>query len=90
MALETLNNQVMIKVEDSGPGIDEAEYQRVFERFYRIGGDRHNSNTPGCGLGLAISKHIAELHNASLKLSRSEQLSGLSVELLLPQGQPSE
>ena len=90
VALETLNNQVMIKVEDSGPGIDEAEYQRVFERFYRIGGDRHNSNTPGCGLGLAISKHIAELHNASLKLSRSEQLSGLSVELLLPQGQPSE
>lgn len=84
------NNQVVIQIEDSGPGIEPSEYQRVFERFYRIGGDRHSSNAPGCGLGLAISKHIAELHNASLKLSRSERLSGLSVELFLPQGQPND
>ncbi|GAC21877.1 ATP-binding protein [Paraglaciecola arctica] len=90
VTLKNVNNQDIIQVEDSGPGIDKTEYQRVFERFYRIGGDRHASNTPGCGLGLAISKHIAELHNATLKLSRSEQLSGLSVELLLPQGQFSE
>jgi two-component system sensor histidine kinase QseC len=90
VVLKTVNNQVIIQIEDSGPGIDKSEYQRVFERFYRIGGDRHNSNSPGCGLGLAISKHIAELHNASLQLSRSEQLSGLSVELLLPRGQPNE
>jgi two-component system sensor histidine kinase QseC len=90
VSLKTLSNKVVIQVEDSGPGIDESEYQRVFERFYRIGGDRHTSNTPGCGLGLAISKHIAELHSAALKLSRSEQLSGLSVELLLPQSQSSE
>ena len=90
VVVKTANNQVIIQVEDSGPGIDESEYPRVFERFYRIGGDRHTSNTPGCGLGLAISKHIAELHNASLKLSRSEQLSGLSVELILPQGQSCE
>jgi two-component system sensor histidine kinase QseC len=86
VTVKTLNSQVIIQVEDSGPGIDEAQYQRVFERFYRIGGDRHTSNTPGCGLGLAISKHIAELHHASLKLSRSEQLTGLSVELVLQQG----
>jgi two-component system sensor histidine kinase QseC len=86
--LKLLNNQVVIQVEDTGPGIDGSEYQRVFERFYRIGGDRHISNTPG--LGLAISKHIAELYSDSLKLSRSEQLSGLSVELLLPQSQSSE
>jgi two-component system sensor histidine kinase QseC len=90
VTLNTSKNQVIIQVEDSGPGIEESEYQRVFERFYRIGGDRHASNTPGCGLGLAISKHIAELHNATLKLSRSEQLSGLSVELLLPIGQSNE
>ncbi|MFT6990646.1 MAG: two-component system sensor histidine kinase QseC [Paraglaciecola sp.] len=90
VVLNKSNSQVVITVEDSGPGIEESEYQRVFERFYRIGGDRHASGAPGCGLGLAISKHIADLHNASLKLSRSKQLSGLSVELLLPQGQFSE
>jgi two-component system sensor histidine kinase QseC len=90
VSLRSENNQAVIQVEDSGPGIEESEYQRVFERFYRIGGDRHTSNTPGCGLGLAISKHIAELHNATLTLSRSEQLSGLSVELFVPKGPPSE
>lgn len=90
VSMKTSNNQIIIQVEDSGPGIEESEYQRVFERFYRIGGDRHASNTPGCGLGLAISKHIAELHNANLKLSRSEQLTGLSVELLLPKGPSHE
>ncbi|WP_339725396.1 ATP-binding protein [uncultured Paraglaciecola sp.] len=89
VTLKSVNKQVVIQVEDAGPGIDESEYQRVFERFYRIGGDRHTSNTSGCGLGLAISKHIAELHNATLKLSRSQQLSGLSVELIFPQGQPN-
>ena len=89
VTMRSENNQVVIQVEDAGPGIDKSEYQRVFERFYRVGGDRHNSNAPGCGLGLAISKHIAELHKASLKLSRSKQLSGLSVELFLPLGQPN-
>jgi two-component system sensor histidine kinase QseC len=66
-------------VEDSGPGIAESEYRRVFERFYRIGGDRHNSNVIGCGLGLAISKHIAELHGTTLELGKSKDLGGLSV-----------
>jgi two-component system sensor histidine kinase QseC len=68
-------------VEDSGPGIAESEYSRVFERFYRIGGDRHNSSVIGCGLGLAISKHIAELHDTSLTLGRSSDLGGLSVKV---------
>jgi two-component system sensor histidine kinase QseC len=90
VTLSATKNQVVIQVEDSGPGIEASEYQRVFERFYRIGGDRHSSDAPGCGLGLAISKHIAQLHYATLKLSRSELLSGLSVELLLPLGQPND
>lgn len=70
-----------VKVEDSGPGMAASEYDMVFERFYRIGGDRHGSNVPGCGLGLAIAKHIAQLHKATLTLSRSDILGGLSVEL---------
>lgn len=71
----------VIRVEDSGPGMDPAEYKLVFERFYRIGGDRHASNTPGCGLGLAISKHIAQLHHAELSLAGAE-LGGLAVDVI--------
>lgn len=79
LSLSQNPQQTTIVIEDSGPGIDESEYSRVFERFYRIGGDQHNSKVMGCGLGLAITKHIAELHQASLILAKSQALGGLSV-----------
>jgi len=70
-------------VEDSGPGIAAEEYSRVFERFYRVGGDRHQSGQPGSGLGLAIVQDIALLHQGTLALGRSA-LGGLAVTLELP------
>ena len=51
---------VWLEVEDSGPGIPEAERQLVFERFYRILG----STAEGSGLGLAIVREIIEQHDA--------------------------
>jgi two-component system sensor histidine kinase QseC len=74
---------VSLIVEDSGPGIAPEEYSRVFERFYRVGGDRHQSGQPGSGLGLAIVRDIALLHQGSLTLGRSA-LGGLCVKLELP------
>ena len=73
---------ILLRVEDSGPGIPEHEYDRVFERFYRVGQDRHGSQVAGCGLGLAIVKHIVELHDAHIKLGTSKFGSGLSVNVL--------
>jgi two-component system sensor histidine kinase QseC len=78
------NKTITLCVEDSGQGIDETEYQRVFDRFYRVGGDQHDSDIFGCGLGLAIVKHIADLHGANIKLSRSTLLKGLKVEVIFP------
>jgi two-component system sensor histidine kinase QseC len=74
--------QIIIKVHDSGPGIDDVEYDRVFDRFYRIGGDQHNSKVSGCGLGLAIVKHIVDLHSATISLARSQDLGGLAVTII--------
>lgn len=74
--------QTILTVEDSGPGIDESEYKRIFERFYRVGGDQHASAESGCGLGLAISQHIANLHNATFELAKSKTLGGLSISLI--------
>jgi two-component system sensor histidine kinase TctE len=53
-----------LEVEDDGPGIPEAERQRVRERFYR----RPGSPGIGCGLGLAIVDEIARLHRAGLQI----------------------
>lgn len=63
-------------VEDAGPGIPEAERERVRRRFYRIPG------TPGegCGLGLAIVDEIARIHGARFRiLSRGEGPGTLAV-----------
>ena len=51
-------------MEDDGPGIPEAERDRVFERFHRVLG----SGQEGCGLGLAIVREIAERHGATVTL----------------------
>ena len=61
-----------------------AERDRVFERFYRIGGDRHASKTLGCGLGLAIVKHIVDLHGASIELDESKFGGGVCVRVVFP------
>lgn len=81
-------NIVVLRVQDSGPGIPNSERERVFERFYRVGGDRHESRTPGCGLGLSIVYHIAQLHHAEVSLGTSslgsEYSPGLAVSVSFP------
>lgn len=77
-------DQVILRVEDSGPGIPAAERARVFERFYRVGGDRHKSGVTGSGLGLAIVRHIAEMHHAVIELADSGLGAGLAVIVRFP------
>jgi two-component system sensor histidine kinase TctE len=67
-----------LSVEDDGPGIPDAEIDRVFERFYRIPG----SAGDGCGLGLAIVKEIADLHKIRLQLSRAGETGGTRIKLV--------
>jgi two-component system, OmpR family, phosphate regulon sensor histidine kinase PhoR len=62
-----MNDIVTIEVSDNGPGIDESELPRLFERFYRVEKSR-NRNEGGSGLGLAIVKHILEAHNQSINV----------------------
>lgn len=75
---------ICLGVEDTGPGIPLAEISRVFDRFYRVGGDRHNSTVEGCGLGLSIVKHIADLHHANIVLENNADSPGLTVNVMFP------
>jgi two-component system OmpR family sensor kinase len=68
-----------LAVDDSGPGIPEAERQRVLDRFYRVPG----TEAAGSGLGLAIVKAVAERIGADLVLGTSA-LGGLRVEIRFP------
>jgi two-component system sensor histidine kinase TctE len=69
--------QLSLIVEDDGIGIAEIELDKVFERFYRPA----NSPGNGCGLGLAIIKEIADLHQAQIHLTRLSEKGGLRVEI---------
>ncbi len=53
----------VLTVSDNGPGIDEADLPRIFERFYR---SPHSRGTSGSGLGLAMAQQIAHAHGASI------------------------
>ncbi|NRR29205.1 sensor histidine kinase N-terminal domain-containing protein [Oxalobacteraceae bacterium] len=80
----------LLEVEDTGPGIAQAERQQVFERFYRILG----SNTEGSGLGLAIVREIAHQHGAEVEVyhnprSQNARLPGCLFRLSFPQLAPA-
>ncbi len=70
---------VRVEVADRGPGIPAEYHQRVFEKFGRVPG----SGKPGTGLGLFISRSIAEAHGGTLRL-RSEHGEGAVFTLELP------
>ncbi|MGH2631120.1 MAG: sensor histidine kinase [Actinomycetota bacterium] len=71
---------VRLWVRDTGPGIDAATQERIFERFSRGDGPRHSD---GAGLGLAIVKAIAEAHGGTVTLE-SRRGVGSTFTLVLP------
>ena len=75
---------IWLGVKDTGPGIPLAEISQVFDRFRRVGGDRHDSAVDGCGLGLSIAKHIASLHHANISLQNNDDGPGLTVGVFFP------
>lgn len=76
----TNNNEVVIEVCDNGPGIPAELQARVFERFFRVLGNK----SPGSGLGLAIVQQICALHRGRVLISSPQVGIGLIVRVYLP------
>ena len=76
------SNNLFIKIEDDGPGIDEKEYGNVFKPFYKIDKGRADSKS-SVGLGLSIASDIIRSHGGNIKLEKSN-MSGLCVKIFLP------
>lgn len=72
-----VDGHARLVVEDDGPGIPEAEREKVFARFYR----RVGNTEPGSGLGLAISREMAARYGGTVTLSDASQGRGLRAEL---------
>jgi PAS domain S-box-containing protein len=59
------HNKVGVSVKDFGIGISKDEQQKIFERFYRVGG-RNEQTFPGFGIGLFIANSIIEKHSGTI------------------------
>jgi signal transduction histidine kinase len=84
-SLAALDGHVTLRVDDDGPGIPEADRERVFERFERLD-EARDRGTGGTGLGLAIVREVARAHGGDVTLSEGP-LGGLRVEVRFPNGQ---
>jgi two-component system OmpR family sensor kinase len=82
VALQLREGATVLEVSDTGPGIPEADRERVFDRFYR----REIDRASGSGLGLAIVKNIADRHHAGILLQDRETGPGLRVCVSFPPG----
>jgi two-component system sensor histidine kinase TctE len=80
--------QVVLEVADSGPGIPEAERDKVFAPFYRAGAALE-TNPGGTGLGLAIVRDIVALHRGTVSLETAAG-GGLAVRVALPAAPPAQ
>ena len=78
----TQNGFISISITNQCESIPEKEWQRLFERFYRLEKSRHR-NEGGTGLGLAIVKHIAAAHGGTIEVAKSNE-EGTTFELKLP------
>jgi two-component system, OmpR family, sensor histidine kinase TctE len=76
----------ILEVEDNGVGIQEEEREKVFTRFYRIAG----SPGEGCGLGLAIVREIAYLHQGSATIRSPSGGCGTLVAVRFPAADDSQ
>ncbi|MEH6826071.1 MAG: ATP-binding protein [Motiliproteus sp.] len=79
--IDTSGEQLLIYIEDQGPGIQPADFERVFEPFERLEESR-NADTGGIGLGLSIARSIIHAHGGEIILTNRPD--GLRATIHLP------
>ena len=80
--IEKLDKNIIILLEDDGPGIPKLEYENVFKPFYKLDKARGEAKS-SVGLGLSISSDIIRSHGGKIELGKSK-LGGLKIIISLP------
>lgn len=84
VVVENKGDRMELMVEDSGEGIPAAERERIFERFYHNEKNSNDKTLPGCGLGLTIVSHVANLHGAQISVADSSFGQGTAFKVSFP------
>ena len=82
LQLSKKNNNLLVIIDDNGPGIPQTEYKNVFKPFYKIDKSRGDSKS-SVGLGLSIASDIIKSHGGNIILEKSH-LNGLRVKVFFP------
>jgi signal transduction histidine kinase len=82
LSAQKVQGGVELAIQDSGPGIEGNDVNRIFERFYRTDSARHRDEG-GSGLGLAIAKSIVQAHNGQI-WAESAPGQGLKIVIRFP------
>ncbi|MFE8700157.1 sensor histidine kinase [Cytobacillus sp. FJAT-54145] len=77
------NGETVIEIEDNGIGIDQAEIEKIWHRFYKADLSRTSNPFGEFGLGLSIVKQLVQLHKGSIEVS-SEKNKGTKFTIRLP------
>ena len=85
LSADEQNGYIVIEVQDSGPSIPLEEQHKVFQPYYRLKA-ANREHIPGVGLGLALCKHLVELHGGRIWME-SEQGKGNTFAFSLPVGE---
>jgi len=77
-----VDQELILMMEDSSPGVENDEFSRIFERLYRVDQSRSREHG-GSGLGLAICKSLIEAQGGSIS-AKASQLGGLAILIRHP------
>lgn len=83
VSLAVSESQVILTIKDTGIGIPQSELDNIYERFYRASDERARQED-GAGLGLAISKFVADAHNARMHIENRKDRQGTQVVVTYP------
>tara|TARA_Y100000741_G_scaffold361595_1_gene345866 strand:+ start:1702 stop:3015 length:1314 start_codon:yes stop_codon:yes gene_type:complete len=80
--LKKTNNNIIIFIDDDGPGIKKKDYDNVFKPFFKLDKSRGDSKS-SVGLGLSIASDVIKSHGGNITLNKSP-MNGLRVTIFLP------
>ncbi len=75
-----IQNNILLRISDTGPGINVKHIQKIFENFYQIDSAHHE----GSGIGLALVKNFVELHGGKIYVDNREEGTGTIFTVTLP------